>query len=50
MIAIGDHINNTWDAAVSDEDDTITVTKLAVANNLCSSLFAGQSCDYPLQV
>lgn len=29
MIAIGDHINNTWDAAVSDEgDDTIIVTKL----------------------
>lgn len=27
MIAVGDHINNTWDAAVSDEDDTI-VTKL----------------------
>ena len=26
MIAIGDHINNTWDAAVSDPDDnTITV-------------------------
>ena len=30
MIAVGDHINNTWDAAVSDEgDDTIVVTKLA---------------------
>lgn len=28
MIAIGEHINNTWDAAISDEDDTI-VTKLA---------------------
>ena len=27
MIAIGDHINNTWDAAVSDEGDAI-VTKL----------------------
>lgn len=27
MIAVGEHINNTWDAAVSDEDDTI-VTKL----------------------
>lgn len=27
MIAVGDHINNTWYAAVSDEDDTI-VTKL----------------------
>lgn len=27
MIAVGDHINNTWDTAVSDEDDTI-VTKL----------------------
>ena len=50
MITVGDHINNTWDAAVSDEDDTTTVTKLTVANNLCSSLFAGQSCDYPLQV
>lgn len=49
MIAVGEHINNTWDAAISDEDDTI-VTKLTVANNLCSSLFAGQSCDYPLQV
>lgn len=28
MIAIGEHINNTWDAAISDEDDII-VTKLA---------------------
>ena len=28
MITIGDHINNTWDAAVSDEDDTTIVTKL----------------------
>ena len=28
MIAIGDHINNTWDAAVSDEGETIIVTKL----------------------
>lgn len=29
MIAVGNHINNTWDAAVSDEgDDTIIVTKL----------------------
>lgn len=28
MIAIGEHISNTWDAAISDEDDTI-VTKLA---------------------
>lgn len=29
MIAVGDHINSTWDAAVSDEgDDTIIVTKL----------------------
>ena len=28
MIAVGDHINNTWDAAVSDEGDTTTVTKL----------------------
>lgn len=27
MIAVGDHINNTWDAAVSDEGDTTTVTK-----------------------
>ena len=27
MIAVGDHINNTWDAAVSDEGDAI-VTKL----------------------
>ena len=50
MIAVGNHINNTWDVAVSDEDDTTIVTKLTVANNLCSSLFAGQSCDYPLQV
>ena len=50
MITIGDHINNTWDAAVRDEGDTTIVTKLTVANNLCSSLFAGQSCDYPLQV
>ena len=50
MIAIGDHINNTWDAAVSDEADTTIVTKPTVANNLCSSLFAGQSCDYPPQV
>ena len=47
---IGDHINNTWDAAVSDEGDNAIATKLTVANNLCSSLFAGQSCDYPLQV
>lgn len=29
MIAVGDHINNTWDAAVSDEGDTTTVTKPA---------------------
>ena len=29
MIAVGDHINRTWDAAVSDPDDTIIVTKLA---------------------
>ena len=29
MIAVGNHINNTWDAAVSDEDDTTIVTKLA---------------------
>lgn len=50
MIAVGNGINNTWDAAISDEDDTTIVTKLTVANNLCSSLFAGQSCDYPLQV
>lgn len=28
MIAVGGHINNTWDAAVSDEDDTTIVTKL----------------------
>ena len=29
MIAVGDHINRTWDAAVSDEgDDTTIVTKL----------------------
>lgn len=29
MIAVGDHINNTWDVAVSDEgDDTTIVTKL----------------------
>lgn len=28
MIAVGDHINNTWDAAVSDEGDTVIVTKL----------------------
>lgn len=28
MIAVGNHINNTWDAAVSDEGDTTTVTKL----------------------
>lgn len=28
MIAIGEHINNTWDAAISDEDDTTIVTKL----------------------
>ena len=27
MIAVGDHINNTWDAAVSDEGDTTIVTK-----------------------
>lgn len=27
MIAIGEHINNTWDAAISDEDDTTIVTK-----------------------
>ena len=26
MIAVGDHINNTWDAAVSDEGDNNTVT------------------------
>ena len=28
MITVGEHINNTWDAAVSDEDDTTIVTKL----------------------
>lgn len=28
MVAVGNHINNTWDAAVSDEGDAI-VTKLA---------------------
>ena len=28
MITVGNHINNTWDAAVSDEDDTTIVTKL----------------------
>lgn len=28
MIAVGDHINNTWDAAVSDDGDTTIVTKL----------------------
>lgn len=28
MIAVGEHINNTWDAAVSDPDDTTIVTKL----------------------
>ena len=28
MIAAGEHINNTWDAAVSNEDDTTIVTKL----------------------
>lgn len=28
MIAIGDHINNTWDAAVGDEGDTTIITKL----------------------
>ena len=28
MIAVGEHINNTWDAAVSDEGDTTIVTKL----------------------
>lgn len=28
MIAVGDHINRTWDAAVSDEGDTTIVTKL----------------------
>lgn len=28
MIAVGNGINNTWDAAVSDEDDTTIVTNL----------------------
>lgn len=28
MIAVGEHINNTWDAAVNDEGDTTIVTKL----------------------
>lgn len=28
MIAVGNGINNTWDAAVSDEGDTTVVTKL----------------------
>lgn len=28
MIAVGNGINNTWDAAISDEGDTTTVTKL----------------------
>lgn len=28
MIAVGNGINNTWDAAVSDEGDTTIVTKL----------------------
>lgn len=28
MIVVGNHINSTWDAAVSDEDDTTIVTKL----------------------
>lgn len=28
MIVVGEHINNTWDAAVSDEGDTTIVTKL----------------------
>lgn len=28
MITVGEHINNTWNAAVSDEDDTTIVTKL----------------------
>lgn len=27
MITIGDHINNTWDAAISDEGDTTIATK-----------------------
>lgn len=26
MIAVGDHIHNTWDAAVNDPDDTIITT------------------------
>lgn len=26
MIAVGEHINNTWDAAVSDEGDAIAIT------------------------
>lgn len=39
MIAIGEHINNTWDAAVSDEDsDTNTAasgeTRTALADNM----------------
>ena len=38
MIAIGEHINNTWDAAVSDEDDTTTVTKIAPT---CTAMRAG---------
>ena len=29
MIAVGEHINNTWDAAVSDEGDNAIATKLA---------------------
>lgn len=29
MIVVGDHINSTWDAAVSNESDTTIVTKLA---------------------
>ena len=28
MIAVGNHINNTWDAAVSDEGDNAIATKL----------------------
>lgn len=28
MIAVGEHINNTWDAAVSDEGDNAIATKL----------------------
>ena len=28
MIAVGDHINNTWDAAVRDEGDNAIATKL----------------------